>query len=95
MYARVVRFTDVDPDRIQERQQAAEGGEGPPADFKAIDVQIFHDADQRTAIVIQHFESAEDMQAAEAALDGMDASKTPGTRVSIDRCELAFEISLS
>jgi hypothetical protein len=95
MYARVVRFTDVEPERMAERRQSAEAGEGPPADFKAIDVQIFHDADQRTAVVIQHFETAEDMQAAEAALDAMDPSKTPGTRASIDRCELAFEISLS
>jgi hypothetical protein len=28
------------------------------------------------------------MAAAEAAFDGMDASETPGTRASIDRCEV-------
>jgi hypothetical protein len=28
------------------------------------------------------------MAAAETAFDGMDASETPGTRASIDRCEI-------
>ena len=38
MYARVVRFTDVDPDHLAER--LAEAGEGPPVDIPAKGVQI-------------------------------------------------------
>ncbi len=51
-------------------------------------IQILHDADQRTAVVIQLFETADGMAAAEAALDAMDPTDTPGTRSSIDRCEV-------
>ena len=87
MYARVVRFTDVDPDHLAGRLSQVEESGRPPVDFKNAGVRILHDADQRTAIVVQLFDSAEDMAAAEEALDSMDPGDTPGTRASIDRCE--------
>jgi hypothetical protein len=93
MYARVVRFTDVDPDHLAGRLAEAEAREGPPVDIPAKGVQILHDQDQGTAIVIQLFETSDDMAAAEAALDSMDPADTPGTRASIDRCEIKAELS--
>jgi hypothetical protein len=93
MYARVVRFTDVDPDHMAERLAEAETREGPPVDIPAKQVQILHDPDQRTAVVIQVFETADDMATAEAPLDSMDQADTPGTRASIDRCEVKAELS--
>ena len=95
MHARVVRFTDVDPDHLSKRLAEAEDREGPPVDIPATQVQILHDPDQRTAIVIQHFETADDMAAAEGPLDTMDPSDTPGTRASVDRCEIKAEFSPS
>jgi hypothetical protein len=92
MHARVVRFTDVEPDHLSERVESA-NEEGPPVDIPAKKVQILHDADQGTAVVIQLFETADDMAAAEEALDSMDPSDTPGTRASVDRCEIKAEIS--
>ena len=94
MYARVVRFTDVDPDHLAGRLAEAEQS-GPPVDIPAKSVQILHDEDQRTAVVIQLFEAAEDMAAAERALDTMDPGDTPGTRASVDRCEIKAELSPS
>jgi hypothetical protein len=91
MYARVVRFTDVDPDHLAGR--LGEAGEGPPVDIPAKGVQILHDPDQRTAVVIQLFETADDMAAAEAPLDAMDPADTPGTRASVDRCEIKADLS--
>ena len=95
MYARVVRFTDVDPDHLAGRLAEAEAREGPPVDIPAKGIQILHDQDQGTAIVIQLFETADDMAAAEAPLDSMDPADTPGTRASIDRCEIKAELSPS
>jgi hypothetical protein len=95
MHVRVVRFTDVDPDHLAERVTEAEGREGPPVDIPAKRVQVLHDADQRTAVVIQLFETADDMAAAEGPLDAMDPADTPGTRASIDRCEMKAEFSQS
>jgi hypothetical protein len=93
MYARVVRFTDVDPDHLAGRLAEAEARQGPPVDIPAKGVQILHDQDQRTAIVIQLFETANDMAAAEAPLDSLDTADTPGTRASVDRCEIKAELS--
>jgi hypothetical protein len=42
--------------------------------------------------VIQLFETADDMSAAEGPLDQMDPGDTPGTRSSIDRCEVKAEL---
>jgi hypothetical protein len=94
MHARVVRFTDVDPDHLAGRVDDVDSS-GPPVDIPAKSIQILHDPDQRTAVVIQLFESADDMAAAESALDAMDPGDTPGTRASIDRCELKAEFSPS
>jgi hypothetical protein len=57
------------------------------------ELQILHDDEQRTAVVIQLFETAQDMAAAEGPLDALDPSDTPGTRASIDRCEVAVQVS--
>ena len=93
MYARVVRFTEVDPDHLAGRLAEVESSEGPPVDIPAKGIQILHDPDQRTAVVIQLFETIDDMAAAEGPLDDMDPADTPGTRASIDRCEIKAERS--
>ena len=54
---------------------------------------MMFDADQGTAVVLQHFETAEDMAAAAAILGAMDASETPGTRVSVDTCEVMLDVT--
>jgi hypothetical protein len=93
MYARVVRFTDVDPDHLAGRLAEVEASGGPPVDIPAKGLQVLHDPDQRTAVVIQLFETADDMTAAEGPLDEMDPGDTPGTRSSVDRCEIKAELT--
>ena len=92
MYARVVRFTEVDPDHLAGRLAEVEARDAPPVDIPAKGIQILHDPDQRTAVVIQLFETAEDMATGESALDAMDPADTPGTRASIDRCEIKAQV---
>jgi hypothetical protein len=94
MHMRVVRFTDVDPEHLESQFQARSEETGPPEGVKATAIQVVHDPDQRTAVVIQQFASEQDMQDSEAALDGLDSSDTPGTRASVDRGEIKFERSL-
>jgi hypothetical protein len=92
MYARVVRFTDVDPDHLARLLADLEERDEPPVDIPAKGIQILHDSDQRTAVVIQLFETADDMAASESPLDAMNPADTPGTRASIDRCETKAEL---
>lgn len=93
MHIRVVRFTDVDPARVREevRQRVEERG-GPPEGVTAKGMKMLLDPEQRTAIVLQYFENEEDMRSSEEALNAMDPSDTPGTRASVDRCEVAIEV---
>jgi len=91
MFVRVVRFTDVNQERVDQLVSRIEGSEGPPPGIPSTGIQLLFDADQGTAVVTQLFDSAEDMAAAEAAFDAMDPGETPGTRASVDRCELKVE----
>ena len=92
VHVRVVRFTDVDPGRMNQLLSEIDESAGPPEGVDASGFQILLDADQGTAVVLQMFDTAEAMQAAEAALDSMDPSETPGTRASVDRCELKLDL---
>jgi hypothetical protein len=92
VYVRVVRFTDVDPQRVEELIARINEEEGPPEGVPSTGLQMVLDPDQRTAVVLQLFNSAEDMRAGEEVLDAMDASETPGTRASVDKGELKLDL---
>jgi hypothetical protein len=94
VHVRVVRFTDVDAKRVEEMMTRIDESEGPPPGVKATGLQVLLDADQGTAVVLQTFDSAEDMAAAEEVFDSMDASDTPGTRASVDRTEQKLDLQM-
>jgi len=94
MHLRVVRFTDVDPDRLEKLVSEIDESEGPPPGVKATGLQILLDRDQGTSVVLQFFDSEQDMRDSEQAFDSMDAGDTPGTRASVDRCELKRELKM-
>jgi hypothetical protein len=88
-YARVVRFTDVDPAKIEEIKGRAETG--PPEGVDSTGFKVVHDADQGTAVFIGFFESEEKMKAAAKVLEAMDSAETPGTRGTVDSGEVTVE----
>ena len=95
MYVRVVRFTDVNPERVRELIGRIDESDGPPPGAPTTGVQMMIDESQGTAVVIQTFETAEDLQAGDAAFSAMDSSETPGTRASVDMGEVKLERQLS
>ena len=95
MFVRVVRFADVSAERMDGLEERIEESDGPPPGVNTTELKVLFDADQGTAVVLQFFATAEDMAAAEAAFDAMDASETPGTRTSVDRCAIKLELSMS
>jgi len=92
VFVRVVRFTDVDAGRVQALLDRIEESDGPPPDVPATGLTLLIDEDQRTAVVLQYFETAEDMAAGAQTLNAMDPSETPGTRASVDTCEIRLAI---
>jgi hypothetical protein len=95
MYVRTVRFTDVSAERMQELLARIEESDGPPPGVAAKGLEVLFDDSQGTAVVLQYFESAEDMEAGARVFSAMDPSETPGTRASVDMCEVKFERTLS
>ena len=95
MYARAVRFTEVSAERMQELLARIEESDGPPPGVPATGLKIFFDEAQATAVVLQHFESAEEMEAGDKVFSAMDSSETPGTRASVDMCEVKLERTLT
>lgn len=93
-YVRVVRFTDVNAERVEALQARIKESGGPPPGVPATGLTMMFDEAQGTAIVLQHFATAEDMNTAAQTFDAMDVSETPGTRASVDTCELKLELEV-
>lgn len=94
MYVRAVRFTDVSAERMQELLARIDESDGPPPGVPATGLKILLDEAQGTAVVLQQFESAEDMEAGDKVFSAMDSSDTPGTRASVDMCEVKLKLEL-
>ena len=94
MYARVVRFTDVDSGRIDEIVQRTSTAEGPPEGVDSTAFKLFYDASQGTAVFVGFFDTEEKMIEGGKVLSAMDASEVPGTRASVDNCEVKVERSI-
>ena len=91
MYARVVRFTDVTPDRIDSIIARVEEQDGPPPGVDSTGMKLLVDESQGTAVFVGFFETEEKMRDASAIFEQMDPTETPGTRASIDLCEVKAE----
>ncbi len=94
MYARVVRFTEVSPERISEIVAQVEESDGPPPGVDSTGFQLLVDEAQGTAIFVGFFETEEKMRDASAVFEQMDPSETPGTRASVDLCEVKAEATM-
>jgi hypothetical protein len=93
MHARVVRFTGVSPERIEEVVARVEESDGPPPGVDATAMKLLVDESQGTAIFIAFFDTEEKMRDSDAVLEQMDPGETPGTRASVDRTEVKVERS--
>jgi hypothetical protein len=93
MHARVVRFTGVSPESIAKVIEQVEESDGPPPGVDSTAMQLLVDESQGTAIFVGYFETEEKMRAADEVFEQMDPSETPGTRASVDRCEVKIERS--
>lgn len=90
MYARVVRFTDVDQSQVDRIKSDVANNE-PPEGMPPATMRLLIDGSQNTAAVMMFFESEADMQKADEVMNAMDTSDTPGTRASVDKGEIVVE----
>jgi hypothetical protein len=92
MYVRVVRFTDVNAERMQGLLERVKEAGGPPPGVASTGLTMMFDEAQGTAVVLQRFATAEDMDAGGKVFAAMDSAETPGNRASVDACELKLEL---
>ena len=90
--ARVVTFSGVSSDRIEELKREIEEGEQPEG-LNPSEVLVLHDSDSSEAIAILFFDSDEDYQRGHEVLDAMPAPETPGARTAVRRYEVAIRRS--
>lgn len=95
MYMRVVRFTGVSADRMNQLRGRIDAEEGPPEGVPSTGIQVVFDESQGTAVVLQFFDSAEDMRVGAEMLSAMDPGDTPGTRDSVDAGEVLVDRRMS
>jgi hypothetical protein len=92
MHVRVVRFTDVGAEQMERVLSRIRESGGPPSDVPSSGVTMLFDEAQGTAVVLQYYATAEDMSTGAKVMAAMDTSETPGTRASVDMCELKLEV---
>lgn len=91
--ARVVEFEEVSEDRVDEMKQRMQGGE-PPEGLPAMEFVWLHDAAGQKSLVIQFFETEEDLRRAAEMLEAMPAEDTPGRRASVTTYDVAHRQSV-
>jgi hypothetical protein len=91
VHVRVVRFTDVSSERLEQMLSRIEQSDGPPEGVPATGIQVLVDESQGTVVVLQFYDSAEDLETGARVFEAMDPGQTPGTRASVDACELRLE----
>ena len=92
MYVRTVRFTDVGAEQMQQLLARVKEAGGPPPGVPSTGLKILFDEAQGTAVVLQEFATAADMDAGGKVFAAMHPAETPGARASVDACELMLEL---
>jgi hypothetical protein len=91
--ARVVTFDGVSKQRMEEMKREMEEG-GRPENVPASEILVLHDPDAEKSLVILFFESDEDYEQGDAALNAMPAGDTPGQRTSVTKYEVASRMTV-
>jgi hypothetical protein len=90
--ARAVTFDGVNSDRMAEMQREMEGSDRPE-DVPASEIVVLHDPEADKSLVILFFETEDDYQRGDEALNAMPTSDTPGRRTSVTKYQVAFRMS--
>ena len=87
--ARVVAFDGVSSDRMAEMQREMQEDGDRPEDVPATEIVVLHDPEAEKSLVILFFETDEDYQRGDEALNAMPAGDTPGQRTSVTKYQVA------
>jgi hypothetical protein len=89
---RVVSFDRVTSDRMQDMRSQMEGSQ-PPEGVPAKEIIVLHDADAEKSLVLLFFDSEEDYQRGDEALNAMSTGETPGQRSGVAKYDVAMRMA--
>lgn len=90
--ARVVSFTGVDSNRMDEMKNEIEGQE-PPEGLNPSDIMILHDPDSQESLAVLVFDNEDDYRSGDAILNAMPSDETPGQRTAVRKYNVALRQS--
>lgn len=90
--ARVVAFEGVSKDRMDEMRSEMQDSE-PPEGVPMKEVVVLHDPEAEKSLVVIFFDSEEDYQRGDEALNAMSTDDTPGRRTSVGRYDVAVRMT--
>jgi hypothetical protein len=90
MFVRVVRFSDVTSERLESLVSTIDET-GPPPGVPIKKLEVVFDEAHGTAVVLQYFDSEDDLRVGADTFAAMDPGDTPGRRVSVDTGQLKVE----
>jgi hypothetical protein len=89
--ARVVAFEGIDQSRIEQMKTEMNQGERP-TDVPASEIIVLHDPEADTSLAVLFFETEDDYQRGDKALNAMPAADTPGKRTSVTKYDVAIRM---
>lgn len=95
MYARVARWEGAEAETLRRTaaEISADAESGPPEGLPAKRLLLLHDLEGGRAMAITLFETEEDYQQGDETLNSMSPpGEGMGTRVSVDKYEVAVEL---
>jgi hypothetical protein len=90
--ARVVEFTGVSADRMEQMGREMQDGQ-PPEGLDATEVIVLHDAEEERSVAIVFFETEDDYTRGDEILSAMPAGDTPGQRTSVKKYNVAVRMT--
>ena len=90
--ARVVSFEGVTRERIDQVKTEIESGERPD-NVPATEILFLHDPSSDESLAILFFDSEDDYETGNAALDARPAGDTPGTRTGVKKYDVVARIA--
>jgi hypothetical protein len=92
--ARVVSFSDVSKQRIEElRKQITEGEQ--PEGIPATEIVVLYDPEAEKSLAIVFFENEDDYRRGDQALNAMPTGDTPGSRSGVTKYDVAIRVDAS
>jgi hypothetical protein len=90
--ARVVEFTGVSADRMEQMDREMQEGQ-PPEGLDATEVIVLHDPEEERSVAIVFFETEDDYTRGDEILSAMPAGDTPGQRTSVKKYNVAVRMT--